>query len=399
MKTRFASGFAFCLLMLVGCAEAETKTEADTQLTVGAERSALYLPELEQKRVALVVNQTSRAHGKHLVDYLLAQNINVTKVLAPEHGFRGDAGAGETINDAIDPATGLPIVSIYGKTKKPTPAMLENVDTIVFDIQDVGARFYTYISTMHYVMEAAAEQGIAMVVLDRPNPNGAYVDGPVLEPAFQSFVGMHEIPLLHGMTVAELAQMIKGEKWINAADELDLTVVPVAAYRRDQDYQLPVAPSPNLPNAQAIQLYPSLCLFEATAVSVGRGTDFPFQVIGHHEVNLGEFKFSPRSMPNSAPNPKLEGEQLYGRDLRTSGIKGFDLAPLLSAYQAFVAAGKADAFFTAADFMDKLSGTDTLRKAIIAGQSEAEIRASWQAGLQQFKQQRQPYLLYPDLEN
>lgn len=399
MKTGFASGFAFCLLMLVGCTEAETKTEADTQLTVGAERSALYLPELEQKRVALVVNQTSRAHGMHLVDYLLEQNINVTKVLAPEHGFRGDAGAGETINDAIDPATGLPILSIYGKTKKPTPAMLENVDTIVFDIQDVGARFYTYISTMHYVMEAAAEQGIAMVVLDRPNPNGAYVDGPVLEPAFQSFVGMHEIPLLHGMTVAELAQMIKGEKWINAADELDLTVVPVAAYRRDQDYQLPVAPSPNLPNAQAIQLYPSLCLFEATAVSVGRGTDFPFQVIGHHEVNLGEFKFSPRSMPNSAPNPKLEGEQLYGSDLRTSGIKGFDLAPLLSAYQAFVAAGKADAFFTAADFMDKLSGTDTLRKAIIAGQSEAEIRASWQAGLQQFKQQRQPYLLYPDPEN
>lgn len=399
MKTGFASGFAFCLLMLVGCTEAETKTEADTQLTVGAERSALYLPELEQKRVALVVNQTSRAHGMHLVDYLLEQNINVTKVLAPEHGFRGDAGAGETINDAIDPATGLPILSIYGKTKKPTPAMLENVDTIVFDIQDVGARFYTYISTMHYVMEAAAEQGIAMVVLDRPNPNGAYVDGPVLEPAFQSFVGMHEIPLLHGMTVAELAQMIKGENWINAADELDLTVVPVAAYRRDQDYQLPVAPSPNLPNAQAIQLYPSLCLFEATAVSVGRGTDFPFQVIGHHKVNLGEFKFSPRSMPNSAPNPKLEGEQLYGRDLRTSGIKGFDLAPLLSAYQAFVAAGKADAFFTAADFMDKLSGTDTLRKAIIAGQSEAEIRASWQAGLQQFKQQRQPYLLYPDLEN
>ncbi|MDN7137177.1 DUF1343 domain-containing protein [Pseudidiomarina sp. 1ASP75-14] len=361
--------------------------------TVAAEQASKYLPSLRGQRVALVVNQTSRVGEQHLVDYLLAEGIEVVKVLAPEHGFRGDAGAGETITDAIDPRTGLPILSIYGKTKKPSPAMLADVDTIVFDIQDVGARFYTYISTMHYVMEAAAEQGIAMMVLDRPNPNGAFVDGPVLEPAFQSFVGMHEIPLLHGMTVGELALMIKGEGWIQQAQDLSLTVIPVADYARTEAYSLPVAPSPNLPNDQAIQLYPSLCLFEATAVSIGRGTDFPFQVMGHDEVHLGDFKFSPRSMPKSAPSPKLEGQIVYGKDLRDSDLQGLDLSLLISAHQAFTKAGVT--FFTAPDFMDKLSGTDALRKAIEAGQSEAEIRASWQADLARFKARREPYLLYP----
>lgn len=361
--------------------------------TVAAEQASEYLPSLRGQRVALVVNQTSRVGEQHLVDYLLAEGIEVVNVLAPEHGFRGDAGAGETITDAIDPRTGLPILSIYGKTKKPSPAMLADVDTIVFDIQDVGARFYTYISTMHYVMEAAAEQGIAMMVLDRPNPNGAFVDGPVLEPAFQSFVGMHEIPLLHGMTVGELALMIKGEGWIQQAQDLSLTVIPVADYARTEPYSLPVAPSPNLPNDQAIRLYPSLCLFEATAVSIGRGTDFPFQVMGHDEVHLGDFKFSPRSMPKSAPSPKLEGQIVYGQDLRDSDLQGLDLSLLISAHQAFTKAGVT--FFTAPDFMDKLSGTDALRKAIEAGQSEAEIRASWQADLARFKARRQPYLLYP----
>lgn len=383
------------LILVVGFLGATLSgCSGDTKdIRVGAERASEYLPLLSDKRVALVVNQTSRVGEQHLVDYLLEQDVEVTKVLAPEHGFRGDAGAGETINDALDPLTGLPILSIYGKTKKPSAEMLADVDTIIFDIQDVGARFYTYISTMHYVMEAAAEQGITMLVLDRPNPNGAYVDGPVLDLAYQSFVGMHEIPLLHGMTVGELAQMIKGEGWINAADDLDLTVIPVADYQRTQPYALPVAPSPNLPNAQAIQLYPSLCLFEATAVSIGRGTEFPFQVMGHDEVHLGEFKFSPRSMPNSAPSPKLEGQTVYGKDLRESELHGLDLGLFIAAYQKFDAAGVT--FFTAPDFMDKLSGTDTLRKAIIAGQSEAEIRASWQADLANFKQRRQPYLLYP----
>ncbi|KFZ27900.1 hypothetical protein IDAT_11530 [Pseudidiomarina atlantica] len=360
---------------------------------VAADRPAEYLPLLADKNVALVVNQTSRVGDQHLVDFLLENDVNVVKVLAPEHGFRGDAGAGETISDAVDTRTGLPILSIYGKTKKPSAEMLAGVDTIIFDIQDVGARFYTYISTMHYVMEAAAEQGLAMIVLDRPNPNGAYVDGPVLDLEFQSFVGMHEIPLLHGMTVGELALMIKGEGWIKAADELALTVVPVSDYQRDEAYALPIAPSPNLPNAQAIQLYPSLCLFEATAVSIGRGTEFPFQVMGHDEVPLGEFSFTPRSLPQSAPTPKLQDQQLYGVDLRKSEVRGFDLSLLLEAHQAFKEAGVT--FFTAPDFMDKLSGTDKLRKAIEAGQSEAEIRASWQPALTQFKQRRAPYLLYP----
>lgn len=360
---------------------------------VAADRPAEYLPLLADKNVALVVNQTSRVGDQHLVDFLLENDVNVVKVLAPEHGFRGDAGAGETISDAVDTRTGLPILSIYGKTKKPSAEMLAGVDTIIFDIQDVGARFYTYISTMHYVMEAAAEQGLAMIVLDRPNPNGAYVDGPVLDLEFQSFVGMHEIPLLHGMTVGELALMIKGEGWIKAADELALTVVQVSDYQRDEAYALPIAPSPNLPNAQAIQLYPSLCLFEATAVSIGRGTEFPFQVMGHDEVPLGEFSFTPRSLPQSAPTPKLQDQQLYGVDLRKSEVRGFDLSLLLEAHQAFKEAGVT--FFTAPDFMDKLSGTDKLRKAIEAGQSEAEIRASWQPALTQFKQRRAPYLLYP----
>lgn len=370
-----------------------TACTTNKPLEVGAEQPSKYLHLMADKRVALVVNQTSRVGSEHLVDKLLAQNIEVVKVLAPEHGFRGDAGAGETISDAVDDKTGLPILSIYGASKKPSPEMLADVELLVFDIQDVGARFYTYISTMHYVMEAAAEQGIPMLVLDRPNPNGAYVDGPVLDSAYQSFVGMHEIPLLHGMTVGELALMIKGEGWIAQADDLQLEVVPVANYQRQQDYELPVAPSPNLPNAQAIQLYPSLCLFEATAVSIGRGTAFPFQVMGHDQVPLGTFSFTPQSLPNSAPNPKLEGQTAYGYDLRQSDVKGLDLTLLIEAYQAFAAAG--ETFFTAPDFMDKLSGTDQLRKAIVAGQSAQQIRASWQADLQAFKQRRKPYLLYP----
>lgn len=362
-------------------------------LKVGAEQGERYLPLLKDQRVALVVNQTSRVGERHLVDYLLTQDVNVVKVLAPEHGFRGDVGAGETIHDATDAQTGLPIVSIYGASKKPSAEMLADVDVLLFDIQDVGARFYTYISTMHYVMAAAAENDKAMLVLDRPNPNGAYVDGPVLDLAFQSFVGMHEIPLLHGMTVAELAQMIKGEGWIEAAEQLDLTVIPVANYRRDMTYVLPVAPSPNLPNQQAIQLYPSLCLFEATAVSIGRGTAFPFQVMGHDKVPLGEFRFTPRSMAQSAPTPKLENREAFGVDLRESNVQGLDLRLFIEAYHAFAAAG--EIFFTAPEFMDKLSGTAGLREAIEAGASAEEIRASWQADLARFKERRQPYLLYP----
>lgn len=361
-------------------------------LTLGSARSDVYLPLLKNKRVGVIVNQTSIVNQMHLVDYLLAKKVDIRKVMAPEHGFRGDAGAGETISDGHDEKTGLPILSLYGKTKKPTPAMLQDVDILIFDIQDVGARFYTYISTLHLVMEAAAEQGIPLIVLDRPNPNGRFVDGPVREEAFASFVGMDPIPLLHGMTMGELAQMIKGENWISHAATLSLHVVKMKDYRKDQPYSLPVPPSPNLPNDQAIALYPSLCLFEATTLSVGRGTAYPFQVLGHDTVKLGEFQFRPQSLPNSAPYPKLEGKLLFGMDLRHASLEGFDLSLILSTYKRFKRAN--EPFIDRPAFFDKLAGTDQLRLALDAGKSEAAIRQQWQPALTRFKQQQQPYLLY-----
>lgn len=367
-------------------------TFAAQGLTLGSARTDVYLPLLKNKRVGVIVNQTSRVNQTHLVDYLLAKDVNIRKVMAPEHGFRGDAGAGETIADGLDEKTGLPILSLYGKTKKPTPAMLQDIDILIFDIQDVGARFYTYISTLHLVMEAAAEQGIPLIVLDRPNPNGRFVDGPVREEAFASFVGMDPIPLLHGMTIAELALMIKGENWISQASHLSLHVVKMTGYRKDQPYSLPVPPSPNLPNDQAIALYPSLCLFEGTTVSVGRGTPYPFQVLGHDKVKLGEFEFRPQSLPNSAPYPKLEGKLLYGVDLRNTTIEGFNLSLLLSTYKRFKDAN--ETFIDRPAFFDKLAGTDQLRQGLEAGKSEADIRQQWQLALTHFIQQRQPYLLY-----
>ncbi|QPG05355.1 DUF1343 domain-containing protein [Salinimonas marina] len=361
-------------------------------ITVGAEQPGKYLPLLEGKRVGLVVNHTSRVGDTHLVDFLLDNNIQVAQVMAPEHGFRGKLGAGEKVHDDRDPKTGVPLLSLYGATKKPTAAMLNGVDVLVFDIQDVGARFYTYISTLHYVLEAAAQYQTPVIVLDRPNPNGAFVDGPLREPAFASFVGVDPLPVLHGMTVAELARMIKGEQWIEQADELRLQVVPVANYTRDMSYTLPVAPSPNLPNDQAISLYPSLVFFEATRVSVGRGTLLPFQIIGHHQVPLGALTLTPQSRPE-APAPKLKGNTVYFKDLRQSNITGLDLSVLINTYQIFKKAG--EPFFDRPDFMDKLAGTDALRKAILAGHDEAQIRASWQTDLARFKQRRRPYLLYP----
>ncbi|NVK58024.1 MAG: DUF1343 domain-containing protein [Alteromonadaceae bacterium] len=366
---------------------------AGADVTVGAEQLARYLPVLKGQKVGLVVNQTSRAHGQHLVDFLISNDVAVKAVYAPEHGFRGKLGAGEKVTDGKDPQTGLPIRSLYGKHKKPSPDMLDDIDILVFDIQDVGARFYTYISTLHYVMEAAAEQQLPLVVLDRPNPNGRFVDGPVRDPEFASFVGLDPLPLLHGMTVAELALMIKGEGWINAADTLSLTVVPVAAYNRAMDYPLPVAPSPNLPNQQAVRLYPSLCLFEATVVSIGRGTRWPFQVVGFNDLPLGEFSFTPRSMPESAPYPKLEGQQLHGRLLQDSDIEGFDITLLHNVFTQFKQAGIT--LIDRPDFFDLLSGTDRLRQQLESGMSADDIRASWQEDLRAFKARRQPYLIYP----
>lgn len=360
-------------------------------LQVAAEQPAKYLPLLKEKRVAAVVNQTSQALDGHLVDFLLSEDINLIKVMAPEHGFRGKQAAGETVIDNIDTKTGLPVVSLYGKNKKPSPDMLSDVDVLLFDIQDVGARFYTYISTLHYVMEAAAENDVTVVVLDRPNPNGAFVDGPVRQPGFTSFVGVDPLPLLHGMTVAELALMIKGERWINQAERLTLHTVAVENYSRTMAITLPVPPSPNLPNATAVRLYPSLCLFEGTTVSVGRGTPYPFQIIGHNNVRLGDLTITPEAV-DAAPSPKLEGTELMAKDLRQSAIKGFDIRLLINTYQQFVNAG--ETFFSHPDFFDKLAGTDELRKAMVAGQDAATIRKQWQPELDAFKKRRAPYLLY-----
>jgi uncharacterized protein YbbC (DUF1343 family) len=371
-------------------------TTAAAPLQVGAEQFAKYLPQLRGKRVGLVVNQTSRVGASHLVDTLLAQGVQVRSIFAPEHGFRGEAADGATIKDGRDTRSGLPVRSLYGATKKPTPEMLQDLDVLVFDIQDVGVRFYTFISTLHYVMEAASEQGKEVIVLDRPNPNGYYVDGPVLEPAHKSFVGMHPIPIVHGLTVGELARMINGQKWLAGGRQARLTVVPVAHYTHATRYVLPVRPSPNLPTARAVQLYPSVCLFEGTDVSVGRGTDMPFEVIGSPtQPATRPYQFTPR--PNvGSPSPPQNGKLCYGLNLHqptADDSTGFTLKYLIDFYRQSTAKEK---FF--GKYFEQLSGTLSLRQQIIAGKSEAEIRQSWEPALGQYKLMRKQYLLYPDFK-
>ena len=380
-------------ISLLLCCFAIQLSAAQQPLKTGAEQLERYLPLLAGKRVGLLVNQTSLIGGQHLVDVLLTNKVNVVGIFAPEHGFRGDHDAGALVSNGSDSKTGLPLWSLYGANKQPSATQMRQLDVVIFDIQDVGVRYYTYISSMHYMLQAAADHGVAMLVLDRPNPNGAFVDGPLLDLKFQSFVGMHPIPLLHGMTVGELAQMIKGERWISNADSLQLTVVPIAGYRRDMPYVLPVKPSPNLPNAQAVALYPSLGFFEATPLSVGRGTAFPFQVIGYDKFGPANFRFTPVSTPGAAISPPLMDKTLYGADLRRVSTNGLDLQYLQHWHALFKQHN--EVFFTAPAFMDKLAGTDQLRQQIEQGLSEQAIRASWQPGLMQFKQQRQPYLLYP----
>ncbi|WP_035561834.1 exo-beta-N-acetylmuramidase NamZ domain-containing protein [Hymenobacter sp. IS2118] len=364
-------------------------------IIVGAERMDQYLPQLLNKRVGLVVNQTSRVGNAFLVDTLRARGVNVTAIFAPEHGFRGEEADGATIKDGRDARSGVAVRSVYGKTKKPTPEMLADVDVLVFDIQDVGARFYTFISTLHYVMEAAAELNKQVVVLDRPNPNGDLVDGPVLEPAHKSFVGLDPLPIAHGLTVGELATMLNGEKWLAGGRRCPLTVVPVAAgYTHATKYHLPVRPSPNLPTDQSVALYPSICLFEGTNVSVGRGTATPFEVIGSPKQPASRpFAFVPR--PNAgSPTPPLNGQRCYGlslADAPTREASGLVLKYLLDFYQQ--STDKANFF---GKYFEQLSGTRTLREQIIAGKSEAEIRASWQPDLDKFKTIRSKYLLYPE---
>ncbi|KAF7772167.1 hypothetical protein PCIT_a2183 [Pseudoalteromonas citrea] len=361
-------------------------------LQVGAERYEQYLPLLKQQRVALVVNQSAYTKDGHLLDSLLAKGVAVSKVFAPEHGFRGNHDAGEHVASNTDIKTGIPILSLYGKNKRPKAEQLHDVDVIIFDIQDVGVRFYTYISTMHYMMEAAAEYNKIFIVLDRPNPNITYVDGPILEPKFKSFVGLHPIPVLHGLTVGELAKMIVGEGWLEESKPLDLKVIPIEGYTASMTYDLPIKPSPNLPNARAIALYPSLCFFEATPVSVGRGTEFPFQVYGYAPVKLGEFSFTPEPIIGAALNPKLNGQSVFGVDLRNHKSNGLDLSWLITAHQQL--SKQRIELFTHASFMDKLAGTDKLRLAIEGGDSQRVIKQRWQRPLQHYLQRRQPYLLY-----
>ncbi len=383
------------LLLLIS-----TNLLAQQSIQVGAERLEQYLPLLNEQKVALVVNQTSEVNNQHLVDLLLANGVEIVRIFAPEHGFRGKADAGAQVKDGKDAKTGLPIISLYGKNKKPQAKYLIDVDKVIFDIQDVGARFYTYISTMHYVMEACAENNKPLIILDRPNPNGHYVDGPILDPAYQSFVGMHEIPVVHGLTVGELAQMINGEKWLKDQAECDLTIIKCLAYDHNTYYSLPIKPSPNLPNMRSIYLYPSLCFFEGTPISVGRGTQQQFQLIGSPELARGGYQFTPVSS-EGAKYPKHENKICNGKDLSKESISKLasesclNLSHLLEIYQLYPNKAK---FFNENLFFDKLAGTDRLRKQIIAGQSEEEIRKSWAADLAAYKSMRKEYLLYPDFE-
>ncbi|HLV92565.1 MAG TPA: DUF1343 domain-containing protein [Aequorivita sp.] len=372
----------------------EDKNHLSNKIIVGAEQFDSYSYLLKNKNIGIVANQTSflESEKQHLVDFLISKKIAVKKVFAPEHGFRGTADAGEHIKDGVDSKTGVPLISLYGSNKKPSQEQLKGIDVVVFDIQDVGARFYTYISTLHYVMEACAEAGIPVVVMDRPNPNGHYVDGPILEKEHQSFVGMHPIPIVHGMTIGEYAKMINGEGWLNNNLKATLTVIEMKGYNHQMTYSLPVKPSPNLPNDKSINLYPSLCFFEGTFINAGRGTDMQFQVFGAPSLPSSQysFKYTPRSN-EGAKNPKFKDQLCYGKDLRKEpNLDRINLEWLIDAYNAN---GKKKDFFNS--FFVKLAGTKKLQEQIEQGLTAEEIRSTWKDGLSKFKEIRERYLLYP----
>lgn len=371
---------------------------ANAPVRSGAEQLDKWLPLVEGKRIALVANQTSLCGKAHLLDTLVALKRAPAMLMAPEHGFRGKMDAGATIKDGKDFRTGIPVVSLYGKNKKPTPAQLQSVDAIVFDLQDVGVRFYTYISTLYYVMQACAENGKPLIVLDRPNPCD-YVDGPVLDLKFKSFVGMLPIPVLHGCTLGEIALMINGEGWLGCRKPCPLTVIQTEGWQHGMPYVLPVKPSPNLPTPQAIALYPSLCLFEATSVSVGRGTYFPFQVIGSPLLPSGKypFSFTPKSISGFDTHPLHKDQVCYGVDLRKAKAPaGFSLKYFLDMYRSFKAMGKEHAFLTRPQWMDLLMGTRQVRMDVLQGKEEAAIRAAWEKDLEAYRKMRTRYLLYED---
>lgn len=367
-----------------------------SDIVLGAERIETYLPNLLGKRVALVVNQTSTIGATHLVDTLRTRGVNVVTVFAPEHGFRGDHSAGAIIKNGVDVKSGLPVISLYGKNKKPTDSMLEGVDVVLFDIQDVGVRFYTYISTMHYVMEACAENNKQVVVLDRPNPNGFYIDGPILEREFKSFIGMHPIPLVHGLTVAELALMINGEFWLKDSIQCDLTVVSCLEYEHTMLYKLPIKPSPNLPNMNSVYLYPYLGLFEGTNVSIGRGTNLPFQLVGRPGFN-GTYSFTPEGILGVSENPKYKGQLCKGELVKDVIDNSLFMDPKLNLAWLilFYSENRMEDGPYFKDFFYKLAGTKSFRTDIEQGMTAMEIRETWAEDLTKYKEMRKKYLLYP----
>ncbi len=396
-------------------AQAMVKSKVkSTKFLTGTDNIDSYLSMIRNKKVGILTNQTGtinfeypysiydsvtkmqvkgmKAANKHIVDYLVENTkVDLVKIYAPEHGFRGEAPDGELIVDGKDTKTGLPIISLYGNSKKPSPQQLEGIEVLLFDLQDVGTRFYTYISSLHYVMEACAENDIQLIVLDRPNPNGNMIDGPILEKEHSSFVGMHPIPVLHGMTIGEYALMINGEKWLKDSIQCEVKVVPCENYRREMQYSLPVKPSPNLPNDQAINLYPSLCFFEGTNVSIGRGTDKQFQIYGSPFLTTFHYSFTP--MPNEGSSaPPNNGKICCGEDLsKEPHLNKIELKWLINAYKT---TEQPDKFFI--PYFTKLAGTKKLQQQIEGGMSEEEIRATWKAGLDEFKEKRKKYLIYPD---
>ena len=400
--------YKICLLVLFlnltaktyaqGIVAVDNKTITINDIKVGADRTSEYLPLLKGKAIAVVANQSSNIKNTHLVDSLISLGISIKKVFCPEHGFRGTVDAVEKVKSETDKKTGLRIITLYGKNKKPTPTDLKDVDVVVFDIQDVGVRFYTYISTLHYVMEACAENKKQLIVLDRPNPNGHFIDGPVMEDTFKSFLGMHSVPIVYGMTIGEYAQMINGEGWLKGKIKCDLKVVSIVNYTHKDLYQLPVKPSPNLPNMTSVYLYPTLGLFEGTVMSVGRGTDLPFQVIGHPALQNAYYTFTPKPMPG-AMEPKYSEKVCKGYNLTDFGkeymkdVKKLYLFWLIGTYKN--TPDKANYFDDNFNFH---VGNATLKQQIIDGKSEDEIRESWQAGIKYFKIIRKKYLLYKDFE-
>jgi uncharacterized protein YbbC (DUF1343 family) len=384
----FKNTFLFWLLLV------ETIGMVRAQVIPGAENTASYLNKLRGKKIGLVAHQASiiktPAGTKHLVDVFLENGITLKGVYAPEHGFRGTADAGEKIKDGKDAETGLSIYSLYGENRKPKPEQLQGVELMVFDLQDVGVRFFTYLSTLHYIMEACAEQGIPLLILDRPNPNTHYIDGPVLEAAHKSFVGMHPVPIVYGMTIGEYAQMINGEKWLAEGLQCQLEVIPIKNFTHQTPYELEIRPSPNLPNAQAIALYPSLCLLEPTVISIGRGTDTQFQIYGHPDLKVYDYRFTPA--PNfGSKNPKLNGELCFGKNLnKVPKPTQIELKWLIDAYSNFP--DKA-AFFLKG--FERISGVSSLKTQLQAGKNETEIRQTWAKDLAEFHRIRTQYLIYP----